>query len=121
MHTINIWLKTLFVIGRYTFEGTTAFKRSLARLRGGLRRLNVRDPDEYDEQEYTEAATAVFESAQVIATQSRYRKSHSARDGPGHDRRRNDLQQEVGCMKDDCAVSQRLLIYGRQSHSDSCW
>ncbi|KAL3161403.1 hypothetical protein ABBQ32_010293 [Trebouxia sp. C0010 RCD-2024] len=56
---------------KYTFEGTTAFKRSLARLRGGLRRLNVRDPDEYDEQEYTEAATAVFQSAQVIATQSR--------------------------------------------------
>lgn len=56
---------------KYTFEGTATFKRSLARLRGGLRRLNVRDPDEYDEQEYTEAATAVFNSAQVIATQSR--------------------------------------------------
>ena len=59
---------------RYTFEGTTTFKRSLARLRGGLRRLNVRDPDEYDEQEYTEAATAVFQAAQVIATQSRYNR-----------------------------------------------
>ncbi|KAL0025837.1 hypothetical protein WJX79_004875 [Trebouxia sp. C0005] len=56
---------------KYTFEGTAAFKRSLARLRGGLRRLNVRDPDEYDEQEYTEAASAVFNSAQVIASQSR--------------------------------------------------
>ena len=57
--------------GRYTYEGTTAFKRSLARLRGGLRRLNVVDPAEYDEQEYTEAATAVFQAAQVIASQSR--------------------------------------------------
>ena len=43
----------------------------MARLRGGLRRLNVVDPDEYDEQEYTEAATAVFQAAQVIASQSR--------------------------------------------------
>lgn len=70
-------LNLVYAWVRYTFEGTTAFKRSLARLRGGLRRLNVRDPDEYDEQEYTEAATAVFQSAQVIASQSRYCRSKS--------------------------------------------
>lgn len=69
----KLWCQCIAGAGRYTFEGTAAFKRSLARLRGGLRRLNVRDPDEYDEQEYTEAASAVFNSAQVIASQSRYR------------------------------------------------
>ena len=56
---------------RYTYEGAANFKRNLARLRGGLRRLNVRDPDDYDDEEYSEAANAVFEAAQLIARNSR--------------------------------------------------
>lgn len=39
----------------------------LARLRGGLRRLDVREADEFDEGEYTEAAEAVFVAAGKLA------------------------------------------------------
>lgn len=39
----------------------------LARLRGGLRRLDVRGADDYDDGEYSEAAEAVFTAAQALA------------------------------------------------------
>lgn len=37
------------------------------RLRGGLRRLDVRTADEYDDAEYSEAVEAVFASAERLA------------------------------------------------------
>ncbi|KAK9829741.1 hypothetical protein WJX72_007612 [[Myrmecia] bisecta] len=45
-------------------------RHMLARLRGGMRRISVRDADEYDEAEYTEATSTVFEAAAAIASLS---------------------------------------------------
>ena len=37
------------------------------RLKGGLRRLDVRHADDYDDEEYCEAAQAVFAAAEELA------------------------------------------------------
>ncbi|KAL4439477.1 hypothetical protein ABPG77_008806 [Micractinium sp. CCAP 211/92] len=47
-------------------EGASA-RSLLARLRGGLRRLDVRTADDYDDAEYGEAAEAVFRAADRLA------------------------------------------------------
>ncbi|KAL4437302.1 hypothetical protein ABPG75_004441 [Micractinium tetrahymenae] len=49
-----------------TAEGASA-RTLLARLRGGLRRLDVRSADDYDDAEYGEAAEAVFLAADRLA------------------------------------------------------
>eukprot|EP00887_Chlorella_sp_A99_P004701 scaffold4.g4701.t1 len=50
-----------------TAGGGPTARSLLARLRGGLRRLDVRDADDFDEGEYGEAAQAVFAAAGALA------------------------------------------------------
>lgn len=42
-----------------------------ARLKGGLRRLDIPVPDEFDEGEYAEATESVYKAVSGICSQSR--------------------------------------------------
>jgi hypothetical protein len=71
--TSTVWLvlshgaRDLWIGDSSTSSSSTSAKSLLAKLKGGLRRLDVNDPDEFDEEEYSQAATAVHQAAEEIA------------------------------------------------------
>jgi len=71
--TSTVWLvlshgaRDLWIGDSSNSSFSTSAKSLLAKLKGGLRRLDVNDPDEFDEEEYSQAATAVHQAAEEIA------------------------------------------------------